>query len=328
MGNALSRLRAEGVAVWAETTLTAEGPEAGIRAAVTEGRVTGLRITAPLDAAPDAVRHACDLLSRADRTPSGAVGPVVLPVLPPPGPDPDARSLVAAARALVRAVDRPNLRVGLPGVPAVAEAVTDLIAEGVSVQVGPVYSGERLGELVRAHLAGLERAVDAGLDLSSIDLGVEFAVGPVDGAVDVLLDKAGTEEAKAFQGRAGLAAARLAYHEFAEAWAPGASPRLAALVAAGARPGLLVWTSAYDLVPGRRGTRYVEELVAPGTAVVLPAGVLDAVAQDALIGGARAHREREGSRRVLDYLSWFGVRHPEVVAELERAPVDRPAVAA
>ncbi|MFI6943907.1 transaldolase family protein [Streptomyces sp. NPDC050418] len=321
MSSAISRLQAEGVSVWLEGPLTPPRSSERIRGLIDSGQATGLRVTSPARLDPQLARWACDvLLPVYDRT-AGNDGLVAVPVAA--GPTPDAAAHVAAARALVRAAARPNLRVRVPATAAGVAALPELLAEGIGVQVGPVFSPDRCHEVAEAHLAGLRRARQAGVDLATVDLGVEFAVGLLDTTIDTLLDKVGSDESKALRGRASVAGARLAYQVVKDRYDPVTSPRWAELAAAGARPQRLVWTSAYDGVPGRRATRYIEELVAAGTVVALPVVALDKVAREAEIVGARAHREHECSQRVLDYLRWFGIRYTDVVSELEHTTTDQ-----
>ena len=86
---------------------------------------------------------------------------------------------------------------------------------------------------MNAFLDGLGQARQAGRDLSGIASVASFFVSRVDTEVDARLDKIGTPEAAALRGRAAIANARLAYRHYERMLA---SPRWAALAAAGARP--------------------------------------------------------------------------------------------
>src|SRR5258705_1518779 len=98
-------------------------------------------------------------------------------------------------------------RATLPG----RRGITAVIAEGISVNVTLIFSVERHRLVMDAYLAGLEKAKEAGHDISKIHSVASFFVSRVDTEVDKRLEKIGSEEALAFRGKGGVANARLAY---------------------------------------------------------------------------------------------------------------------
>ena len=129
--------------------------------------------------------------------------------------------------------------------------------------------------MIDAFLDGLERARQAGHDLASIASVASFFVSRVDTEVDARLDKIGTAAAAALRGRAAIANARLAYQHYEQMLA---SPRWAALAAAGARPQRPLWASTSVKDPAYPDTMYVTKLVAPGVVNTMPEATLRAVA--------------------------------------------------
>ncbi|MFJ8040393.1 transaldolase family protein [Kitasatospora sp. NPDC096147] len=257
----------------------------------------------------------CTLLDPIHRCTAGSDGLVSAAVDPA-----FARGTLAAlaeARALYRAVDRPNLLVELPATVEALPAVTRCLAEGIGVHVSLVLSPERYGQVLEAFLTGLELAAEQGRDVSRINSVAAVPVGLLDAVVDHALDAIGTEEARAFRGQAGPALARLAYRRYE---AEFASPRWTALAALGARPQRLLWShTGTDGGPGRRDTRYVDELVAPNTVTAVTERTLAAVAEHGR--PARAQRFAAGyadAERVLGYLEWFGLELAELLDGLER----------
>ena len=73
-----------------------------------------------------------------------------------------------------------------------------------------------------AYLAGLEKAKEAGHDLSKIHSVASFFVSRVDTEIDKRLDKIGIDEALALRGKAGVANARLAYAAYQDVFVGGA----------------------------------------------------------------------------------------------------------
>ena len=165
-----------------------------------------------------------------------------------------------------------------------------------------------------AFLDGLERARDAGRDLSSIASVASFFVSRVDTEVDARLDKIGTAAAAGLRGRAAIANARLAYLRYEQMLG---SPRWAALAAAGARPQRPLWASTSVKDPAYPDTRYVTELVAPGVVSTMPEATLRAVADHGRIPADSVRGHYADARRVLGQLGALGVDYDDVTARLE-----------
>ncbi|MFG2784717.1 transaldolase family protein [Streptomyces prunicolor] len=126
-----------------------------------------------------------------------------------------------------------------------------------------------------AHAAGLERARQAGHDLTGIHSVASFFVSRVDTEVDRRLDAIGTPEARALKGRTAIANARLAYGTYESA---ATAPLRHRLAAAGARPQRPLWASTGVKDPAYPDTMYVSELAIPGTVNTMPGTTLAAYA--------------------------------------------------
>ena len=133
-----------------------------------------------------------------------------------------------------------------------------------------------------AYLDGLERARQAGRDLSRIESVASFFVSRVDAEIDARLDKIGTPEAQALRGTAAIANARLAYERYERVFS---SDRWESLEADNAWPQRPLWTSTGVKDPTYDDTRYVVELVAPGVVNTTPEPTLHAVADHGVVRG-------------------------------------------
>ena len=162
-------------------------------------------------------------------------------------------------------------------------AITAVIAEGISVNVTLIFSVERHRAVMDAYLAGLEKAKEAGHDISKIHSVASFFVSRVDTEIDKRLEKIGTDEALALRGKAGVANARLAYAAYEEVFVGGA--RFEPLKADGARVQRPLWASTGVKNPDYSDTLYVTELVAPNTVNTMPEKTIDAVADHGVITG-------------------------------------------
>jgi len=152
----------------------------------------------------------------------------------------------------------------------------------ISVNVTLIFSVQRYEAVMDAYLDGLERAHAAGWDLARIGSVASFFVSRVDTEVDTRLNKIGTEEALALRGTAAIANARLAYQRFEQVFDSDRWERLEALDARPQRP---LWASTGVKDPTYDDTRYVVELVAPGTVNTMPEATLRAVADHGVVRG-------------------------------------------
>ena len=73
--------------------------------------------------------------------------------------------------------------------------------------------------------------------------------------------------------------------------------------------------------PAYDDTRYVVELVAPGTVNTVPEPTLDAVADHGVLRGATAAQGYGEARAVLDELTGLGIDYDDVIAKLENEGV-------
>jgi transaldolase len=265
------------------------------------------------------IRWACDVLRPAYDTSAGVDGRVSLEVDPRIAKDEPART-VAEARALWWMVDRPNLFIKIPATPEGLPAITQCLAEGISVNVTLIFSLTRYGEVIDAFFAGLEKAAAAGLELPAITSVASFFVSRVDSEVDGRLDKIGTPQAAQLRGKAAIANARLAYELYEQRFS---GPRWEALRVAGAHPQRPLWASTSTKDPAYDDTRYVVDLVAPGVVNTMPESTIEAVADHAELRGDTIRGRYDESRRVFADLEELGIGYDDVTAVLETEGVEK-----
>jgi transaldolase len=258
------------------------------------------------------IRWACDVLRPVHDATGGVDGRVSLEVDPRLASD--TAKTIAEAGALWWLVDRPNLFIKIPATQAGLPAITQCLAEGISVNVTLIFSLERYGDVIDAFFAGLEKAAAAGHDLATMASVASFFVSRVDTEVDRRLDKIGTPEAAELRGRAALANARLAYELYEQKFA---TDRWQALQRAGARPQRPLWASTSTKDPAYPDTMYVVDLVAPGVVNTMPESTIMAVADHGELRGDTIRGTYEQSRRVFDDLAGLGISYDDVVTVLE-----------
>jgi transaldolase len=256
------------------------------------------------------VRWACDVLQPVyDRT-DGLDGRVSIEVDPRIAHDTD--RTVAEAKALWWLVDRPNLFIKIPATKAGLPAITQVLAQGISVNVTLIFSLDRYREVMDAFLTGLEQAKQNGHELSRLASVASFFVSRVDSEIDKQLDKSGADAS--LKGKAAVANARLAYQAYEEVFA---SERWAALAEAGATPQRPLWASTGVKDPAYDDTMYVVELVAPGTVNTMPEATLEAVADHGVVRGDTVAGSYDDAQALLGRLAEAGISYDDVVEQLE-----------
>ncbi|MBO0676459.1 transaldolase [Mycolicibacterium sp. S2-37] len=267
----------------------------------------------------DDVRNACDVLAKQYEQSDGVDGRVSIEVDPRLARDAD--KTILQAIELWKIVDRPNLLIKIPAMKEGIPAITAVLAEGISVNVTLIFSVERYRAVMDAYLEGLEKAKEAGHDLSRIHSVASFFVSRVDTEIDKRLEKIGTDEALALRGQAGVANARLAYAAYEEVFNGGS--RFEALKADGARVQRPLWASTGVKNPDYSDTLYVTELVAPNTVNTMPEKTLDAVADHGVITGDTVTGRGAEAQEVFDKLDAIGIDLTDVFLTLENEGVDK-----
>jgi transaldolase len=214
---------------------------------------------------------ACEILSPVYEASDGTDGFVSVEVAPELAND--TAATIASARQLHQRIDKPNLLVKIPATAAGVPAVEAMIAEGRNINVTLIFSLSRYAQVIEAYLSGLEAFASNGGNLSKVHSVASFFVSRVDTEVDARLNESDKDRAVKLHGKAAVAQARLAYQLFHEQLA---SERWQHLANRGANPQLPLWASMSAKNPADRDTRYVEELMGPGTVSTLPESTITA----------------------------------------------------
>ncbi|WP_235608563.1 transaldolase, partial [Frankia casuarinae] len=120
------------------------------------------------------VRDACDVLRGVYDASGGVDGRVSLEVDPRLAHE--AERTLAEARALWWLVDRPNLFIKIPATRAGLSAITETLAQGISVNVTLIFGLDRYDAVIDAFMTGLEKALAAGRDITDLASVASFFV--------------------------------------------------------------------------------------------------------------------------------------------------------
>ena len=259
---------------------------------------------------PD-IQAACDLFLPLWTKTKGAQGYVSFEVSPTLAHD--AAGTTAAAVRLWQTINRPNAMIKIPATAAGCQAITDVIAQGINVNVTLIFSLEQLEAVQAAHEAGLRRWVaqcqEQGTperigDVASV---ASFFVSRTDNTLDSRLPEG-------LQGKTAIALCKTAYQRWLDAQA---GPQ-ADLKAAGAKPHWLLWASTSVKNPAYRDTLYVEELIGPQTVNTVPDATLVAF-RDHGIAQRSLDQATDAATEQLAAISALGIDLEQVGQDLQTA---------
>ena len=228
--------------------------DAGIRRKVANG-TSGEDVFFEL--ALEDLTQAADLFRQIHAATNGIDGWVSLEVSPKLAYD--TSSTLAAARDLHARAGRQNLFIKIPGTPEGLPAIEEAIFAGVPVNVTLLFSREHYLAAAEAYLRGLERRLEAGLNLGVCSVASLF-ISRWDKAVVKLVP---TD----MHNILGIAVATQTYKAYRDLIN---SPRYGRLANAGARPQRLLWASTGTKDPDASDVLYVKSLQAPFTVNTMP----------------------------------------------------------
>jgi len=261
------------------------------------------------------VAAACEIFLPLYQSSGGVDGRVSIEVSPDLAFDTE--RTINEAIALHKKVAKENVMIKIPAtIPGLA-AITEVIAQGISVNVTLIFSIERYRAVIDAYLTGLEMAKDKGISLNKIHSVASFFVSRVDTEIDKRLAALGRDDLKS---KAAVANAQLAYELFLQEFS---SPRWNALKASGAqlqRP-LMASTGVKD--PALPDTLYVSELVAPNLVNTMPEKTLMAFADHGNVAGNTIEPNLDTAKRLIADLKEAGIDLDEVTELLEKEGVEK-----
>jgi transaldolase len=263
------------------------------------------------------VRDACDIFRGVYDKEKGTDGFVSIEVSPSAAHD--LLGTISEAQRLWSTVDRPNVMVKVPGTVEGAEAVRQLTAAGVNVNITLLFSLDAYRRVVEAYMAGLEDRVALGKDIASIASVASFFVSRVDTETDKRLDalvkNASGEKRQqidGLRGKAAIANAKLAYAIFQKEFF---SPRWKKLEAKGATVQRVLWASTSTKNPAYRDVMYVEELIGPHTVNTMPPQTVDAF-EDHGVVNRTVDQNVDAAKRVVTDLAKLGISIDDVTNKL------------
>lgn len=261
------------------------------------------------------VANACDLFESTYRSSGGVDGRVSIEVSPELAHD--ANATIEQAQQLYKKVGRENVMIKIPATIEGLTAITEVISQGISVNVTLIFSLERYDKVIDAYLAGLKKAHANGHDLTKIHSVASFFVSRVDTEVDKRLITLNREDLKS---KAAVANAQLAYELYSNRFSSQEWRDLATKGAREQRP-LMASTGVKD--PALPDTLYVSELVAPQVVNTMPEKTMLAFADHGEFSASAITDSLQHSRAIMTTIAEVGIDFSEVTTLLEREGVEK-----
>lgn len=255
----------------------------------------------------DDVRNACDLFQTAFETSNGVDGRVSIEV------DPrfarDTLATVKQGKQLWEIIGRKNLLIKVPATVEGLPAITELIANGISVNVTLIFSVNRYKQVLDAFASGLERRLSASEEINEIHSVASFFVSRIDTEVDKQLAVDSD-----LRGLAAIANAVLAYEAFL---AFEKSEKWKKIENRGGKLQRPLWASTGVKDPAYDLTRYVMQLVAKNTVNTMPEATLNAVRSSGVFTGDSITPNIAVSKSNLAKLALAGIDLGKITTALE-----------
>jgi len=269
------------------------------------------------------VRMACDEFRRVYDKTDAKDGYVSLEVNPHLANDTGAT--IEEARRLWGEVDRPNICIKVPATLEGIPAITELIAEGINVNVTLIFGLKRYQSVAQAYVDGVEKRLTKGKDAKRVASVASFFVSRIDTLIDPMLEKiiaqGGADAAAAGQvlGQVAIANAKLAYQMYKEIFG---SFRFKRLEKRGACVQRVLWASTGVKNPNFKDVKYIEALIGPNTVNTVPVDTLNAF-RDHGVARSRLEEDLDKAADVIDRLPDLGIDFSALTKQLEDEGVDK-----
>lgn len=227
----------------------------------------------------------------------------------------DASKTIDEAGRLYSTLNRPNIMIKVPATPEGVTATEVLIGEGINVNVTLLFCVKRYRETALAYLAGLEKLLASGKDISKTASVASFFVSRVDTALDPELERLGLGE---LTGRTAIANAKVAYGIFKEICGSRAWQHLKEK---GAMPQRLLWASTGTKNPKYPDTLYLDELIGPHTVNTVPPATLQAFLDHGQVED-KIELGMDEAKALIERLSREGIDIDALTAKLQKDGVD------
>jgi transaldolase len=269
------------------------------------------------------IGKAADMLSGIYKATKGKDGYVSIEVLPQYAYDPEAT--IEYAKKIFGWLNRKNILIKVPGTREALPAITQLIAEGINVNVTLLFSLADYEAIARAYIKGLNKRLRGKKDLPGVTSVASVFISRIDTRIDKMLEnRVVASEAKLEQrrildlrGKAAVANSKLIYKRFKELFF---TKEFAELKAKGANIQRVLWASTSTKNPDYKDVKYVEELIGPNSINTMPHQTVMAFYDHGVVKTA-IENDMDQALEVIKKLQAYGIDVNEVCQERQKEGV-------
>ncbi len=237
----------------------------------------------------------------------------------------DTKGTIEEGRRLWTALNRPNVLIKVPATVDGLPAISQLISEGINVNVTLLFGLPRYREVAEAYINGLETRFAQGKPINKIASVASFFLSRIDTVIDPLLEKIlatdieKKEMAKIALGEVAISSARLAYQIFTEIFE---SKRFKKLENKDACVQRLLWASTSNKNPKYSDIKYIEALIGANTVNTVPPQTIDAY-RDHGNPKSRIELDIKKATQVLENLPELGIDIDIITQQLENEGIGK-----
>ncbi len=225
----------------------------------------------------------------------------------------DTKGTIIEARRLWQALSCPNVFIKVPATLEGLPAITQLISEGININITLLFGLPRYRQVADAYMSGLETRLAQGKTLQGIASVASFFLSRIDVLIDPILEKYMAEKharadlAKKMHGQVAIASAKIAYQIYQEIFNGARFKKLAEKNAAHQK---LLWASTSTKNPSYSDIKYIEPLIGPETINTLP---METISNYRDHGNPKPSLEQD-----LDLAHWVFEKLPELDINIDK----------
>ncbi len=229
----------------------------------------------------------------------------------PPDIASDTVSSVREAKRIFASVASKNVLIKIPATKEGLPAITELISNGINVNVTLMFSLKHYTDVSSAYTQGLNLAVKNGIDLKNIHSVASVFVSRIDTFIDRQLDGLAKNETGPrkeslinLKGKAAVANSKIIFKKYLEVIN---GERFKTLKSLGANIQKPLWASTSTKNPDYYDLKYVEPLIGKNTINTLPDITLEALCDHGLLKADTIFMDFDAAKKTIKELSYYGI---------------------
>ncbi|MDO8281540.1 MAG: transaldolase [Thermodesulfovibrionia bacterium] len=219
---------------------------------------------------------------------------------------------IEEGRRLFQKVNRPNLMLKVPATDAGYEAVSELLGDGMNVNVTLIFSMGQYIKTADAYIEGLKRLSKKGGNMKNVHSVASVFVSRIDTAIDKMIDESADEKLKALRGRAAVSNSKLIFNKYGEIFS-GAG--FSALKLKGANVQRVLWGSTGSKDASYSDIKYVTELIGNPTVNTLPDNTFNAFLDHGIIEESLS-KDVDDAQNTINALKGHGIDINDICLKL------------